>query len=103
MYDSIGACESFIPNNPYYSCKEDPLDETCVLVSKKCEEMPYDLCDQWNEELKKEGEIPKNKCIQGKDKCETENNGNFFDPKQMIVLILVGVALLVLLLVCLFV
>ena len=36
-YDSIGACESFIPNNPYYYCEEEPLNKNCVLVHKKCE------------------------------------------------------------------
>ena len=52
-------CESFIPNLPLFYCEEYPLIGSCVMTMKKCEEIPYDLYDLWNEELKKDGYIPK--------------------------------------------
>ena len=66
--------------------------------------MTNDLCDQWNEELKKDGYIPIEKCVKGEDKCkliyEEDDEGQFgvLDSKQIFVLLLVGVVLLVLLL-----
>jgi hypothetical protein len=99
-----GNCESFIPNIPLSVCKEDPSDGRCIFEMKKCEEMTNDLCDQWNEELKKDGYIPTEKCVKGEDKCkliyEEDDEGQFgvLDSKQIFVLLLVGVVLLVLLL-----
>lgn len=106
-YDSAGTCESFIPNIPISYCKEDSSDGGCVLFLKKCEELPNDLCDLYNEELKKGGLIPDEICVQGEDKCKLEyveddedDEGGFdsLDSEQILVLILVGVALLVLIL-----
>ena len=100
-YDSAGECESFIANIPIFYCKEDSLSGRYSLYSKKCEEMPNDLCDLWNEKLK----TGDGKCVQGKDKCKLkyEDGLNFFDSAEMIVLILVGLDLLVSLLVILYV
>lgn len=45
------------------------------MVLKHCEEMPYDLCDKWDETLKKVI-IQKKKYVQGKDKCKLESVEN---------------------------
>ena len=90
-----GNCESFIPTNPSFYCKE--LNGSCELIMKECEEMPYDLCDQWNEELLKTIDFnPIKKCVQGKDKCELEDIeddrgvfGFFLYPDKNFILLLV--------------
>ena len=56
-YDLKEVCESFIPNLPSSYSEEYPFDGICVMTLKKCEEMSYDLCDLWNEELEKSGYI----------------------------------------------
>ena len=97
-------CESFIPNSPSYICKEDSSFGGCIMEMKNCEEMPNDLCDQWNEEYKKVAFNPSDKCVQGKDKCELvddeddedgEGQFDFLDSNQIFAFLLVGVVLLV--------
>lgn len=95
-YKSTGTCESFIPLNPIFYCKEEPTGD-CVLYSKKCEEISNDLCDLWNEKLK----IGNEKCVQGEDKCKLlyEGLSNFSNSTIMKVLITVGSVGLILLLI----
>ena len=65
---SKGALESFIPNNPSYYCEEDTSDGNCESVLKDCEEMLYDLCDKWDEILKKAVIFQKKNVFKGKIK-----------------------------------